>query len=163
MHIKLGRVVTYYKGVAPIKSYDSLITWSFQITLQTRTIIYPLQQCLWPLNLAGWWLNMKSFHRDHMTNWNHYILSVTLPSTTKLDRVVKLLFKEPIFMQSYDPSITWSCEITCQTKTLFLQYHNTNAHQIWEVVTDCEGLPLWIYMIIQSSSFAGSRAKWNTL
>ena len=36
---KLGRVVTYHKGLPPIKSHDPLITCSFEITWQTGNII----------------------------------------------------------------------------------------------------------------------------
>ena len=32
MTTKLGRVVTYHKGLSVINSLDPLITWSFEIT-----------------------------------------------------------------------------------------------------------------------------------
>ena len=40
---KLGRMVTYHESLPPIKSRDTLIKWSFQIT---KTIIYLLSQKL---------------------------------------------------------------------------------------------------------------------
>ena len=49
---KLGKVVTYYEGPPSAKSYDPLITWSSEITSQTKSSIPPLPQCPWPPNLA---------------------------------------------------------------------------------------------------------------
>ena len=40
------------------KSHDPLITWYYQITWKTKTIISPIPQCLWPPNLLGWWLTL---------------------------------------------------------------------------------------------------------
>ena len=34
--------------------HDLLITWSFEIMWQTKTIISLLPECLWPPDLAGW-------------------------------------------------------------------------------------------------------------
>ena len=34
---------------------DYLITSSFEITWQTKTIIFAQELCLWSPNLAGWW------------------------------------------------------------------------------------------------------------
>ena len=50
--------VTYLNELLPIKSRDPLITWSCKITRHTKIIIAPLQQCLWPPNLAGWQLTL---------------------------------------------------------------------------------------------------------
>ena len=33
-------------GLLPMKSYDALITWSCEITRQTKTITFPIPQCL---------------------------------------------------------------------------------------------------------------------
>ena len=62
MATKLGTVVTYHEVLPPIKSCNPLTAWSCKITWQTKTITFPLPQCLWRLNLAGWWLFMKSSH-----------------------------------------------------------------------------------------------------
>ena len=45
-------MLTYFDGLQPTKSHDSLITWSFRITWQTRIITPELPKCLWPPNLA---------------------------------------------------------------------------------------------------------------
>ena len=47
---KLGKMVTYLKGLPSLKTHDTLITW------QTKTIISPLLQSLWPPNLRIWYL-----------------------------------------------------------------------------------------------------------
>ena len=44
---KFSRMVTYLMG-------NIIITWSCEITWQTKIIVYPLPQCLWLSNLAGW-------------------------------------------------------------------------------------------------------------
>ena len=43
---KLARMVTYLEGLLPIKSRDTLITWSCKITWQTKTIISHLDGLL---------------------------------------------------------------------------------------------------------------------
>ena len=39
MATKFGRVVTCHEGLPPIKPHDPLITWSFEITSQTKTVV----------------------------------------------------------------------------------------------------------------------------
>ena len=39
MATKRGRMITYLDGLLPIKSLDSLITWSCEITWETKSII----------------------------------------------------------------------------------------------------------------------------
>ena len=52
-------------------SHMALITWSFKITWQTKTIISLLTYWLWPPNLTGWWLNSRSSKPwRHMTLWS---------------------------------------------------------------------------------------------
>ena len=41
---KLGKLVTYYEGLSPIKSHDPFITWSCKITWQTKFITTPLPE-----------------------------------------------------------------------------------------------------------------------
>ena len=50
---KLGKMETYIGGFLPIKSYNPFITWSSEITRQTKTIASPLPQCPSPPNLTG--------------------------------------------------------------------------------------------------------------
>ena len=51
---KLGRMINNLDTLLPIKSHDPLITWSCDITRQTKTSISPVSACLWPPNLTGW-------------------------------------------------------------------------------------------------------------
>ena len=70
MATKLNKVVTYHEGLPLIKWHDP-VTWSCKITWKTKTIITPLPQCLWPWNLAGWWLTIRdSYSWSHVTLWS---------------------------------------------------------------------------------------------
>ena len=62
MATKLVRLVAYLEGLLPIKSNDTLITWSCDITRQTNIHRSPLLQYTCPLNLADWWPTMKGSH-----------------------------------------------------------------------------------------------------
>ena len=61
MATKFGRIVTSLEWLPPIKSRNHIITWSCEITLQTKIIIYVPEQCLWLTNLAGWGYKMRTF------------------------------------------------------------------------------------------------------
>ena len=65
----LDRVVTYHKRLLVIKSQDSLIMWSSEITWQTRTIISPVPHYQWPLNLAVCWLLCGVPKQSYVTLW----------------------------------------------------------------------------------------------
>ena len=50
---------------------DYLITSSFEITWQTKTIIFAQELCLWSPNLAGWWPTLTgSYPQSHMILWS---------------------------------------------------------------------------------------------
>ena len=67
---KLGKTGTYLEGLLPLKSHDAMITWSCEITWQTKTIISPLPQCLRPPNMAAWQLTwMGSYPYSHINLW----------------------------------------------------------------------------------------------
>ena len=65
MATKVGRMVTYLAEFFPIKSHDPLIIWFCKIMRQTKIIISPMPQCLWPPNVAGysllWWTPVCKF------------------------------------------------------------------------------------------------------
>ena len=68
---KLGRMVSYLNGLLPIKSYEFLITWSCETTWKTKTIISIIPQCLWPPNLAGWWVTLTGYYlKSYSTLWS---------------------------------------------------------------------------------------------
>ena len=52
--IILGSILIYHDWLLRIKSHDSLIMWSFEITRQTKITISPLSECLLPPNIARW-------------------------------------------------------------------------------------------------------------
>ena len=72
MVTKIWSMVTDLGWLLPTKSHDPLIMWSAEITLQTKTIISPLGQFLWPPNLTVWWLVLRgSYSQSYMTFWSH--------------------------------------------------------------------------------------------
>ena len=49
--------------------------WSCKITWQTETVTSLLPHCLWPLNLAGWWLTLSGFCPwSYSTLWSRGLL-----------------------------------------------------------------------------------------
>ena len=56
--IKLGNVVSYYKGLLCIILHNLLNKWSHEAMWQIKFIIYPLPQSLRPLNVIRWWLKV---------------------------------------------------------------------------------------------------------
>ena len=95
MVTKLGRVVTYHEELPPINSHNSLITWSFEITWQTKTYISTTTMHM--TNKLG---RMVACHdrlspiksRDHLITWSCEITSqtkhITMLIVTKLNRIV---------------------------------------------------------------------------
>ena len=124
MATKLGRVVTYLEGLFSIKSYKAFITWPRD---KTKSIVSLLTEQLWPPNLAGWLVTLTApTHKvtwpfdhvvlqDHMTNWNYYIFTTTVPMAAKPGRMVTYL-KELLAIKSFNALITWSRKVTWQTK-----------------------------------------------
>ena len=122
MVMKPGKMMTCLEGLLLIKSNEPLITCSCEITWQTKIIISPLWQCLWPPNVEVWWLTLRgSYPQSHMiiwwqVLWNHYISNTTIHMATKLDRMVTYLKG---FLPMSDASwVTWSCEITWKIKNI---------------------------------------------
>ena len=64
MTTKPCRGVTYHKGVPTIKSQDPFISWFCEIKWQTKNVIFPLPQGLWPQNLEGWFLTLNEFYPE---------------------------------------------------------------------------------------------------
>ena len=60
---KLGRMFTYTEWLLAIKLHGHIIRWSCEIEWQTKNIS-PLPQCLWPQNLAWWWLTLTDFYAE---------------------------------------------------------------------------------------------------
>ena len=55
----------------------TLIMWSCKITWQTKIIISSLPQCLWPPNLASWWLAMRGFYYHPLVTWSCKVMGQT--------------------------------------------------------------------------------------
>ena len=127
MDTELGRVITYHEGLLSIKSRDSFVTWSCEITWQTKSL-FPLPQYLWLPNMASWWLTLRASHprshptldhvvlRDHVTNLKH-VSTTTIPMATKLGRVVTYN-EELALIKLHDPSFTLFWKVTWQINYL---------------------------------------------
>ena len=98
MATKTETMINYLEELLSIKSHDPLITWYIGITWKTKIIISSLPHCIWPSNLASWWLpiseasthNVTPFFdlavlRHHVTNKNRHISTTTVLVATKLD------------------------------------------------------------------------------
>ena len=117
MVTKFGSMVTCLDGFLPIKSKDPLsILFSTVIvaifTILSRTVTSPEG----PISIS----HINVCHvvlPDHMTNENHCISITRVVMASKLVKMVNypdgLLSIKP-----HEPLITWSCEITRQTKTI---------------------------------------------
>ena len=110
MTAKHGRMVTYFKRLLAIKSVYALITWSWKIMWQTKTIIPPQPQCLWPPNLLGWWCNLILSKLIKNRIKNHFIAITRVPMATKLSRIMTSHDGLTPIM-SHNPLIAWSREI----------------------------------------------------
>ena len=140
MTTKLGNGVTYHEEDPWGSQAGPWIRWSFEITWKTKTTISPLLQSLWPQNLARWWLNLAAFtckvawpcihvfFRDHVTNQNRYISTITMPAATKLRRVG--ICDEYLISETdtalWSGSLLRSCEML---QVLYLYYNKAYDHQ----------------------------------
>ena len=120
----------YLAWRAPLhKVTQPLITLPSEITWQTKTMITLLQRCLWPINLTGWWLTMRSsYPKSHMNLWSRALersrdklkpLCIQCHSVYghKLVRVVTC-HKGLLSIKLLEPLIRWSYKITWLTKTI---------------------------------------------
>ena len=127
---KLEMVITYNNGLPPIKSHDSLITWSCEITRQIRSLFFHYQSAFDQQNrrddnLPGWDLTHKVtwpfYHvifRYNVAKRNHYISTTIMHIATKLGSIMRLLLEGLLTIKSYNSLITWFCEIQWQTKNI---------------------------------------------
>ena len=99
MATKLGKMVTYHEDLSLIHSHNILITWSHEITWQTKPIIFQLTQCLPTPNLVGRWLTVRGSQSlkphdplltwptwGHVTIWKNFISAFIILVATKLFR-----------------------------------------------------------------------------
>ena len=113
MATKSGKMMTYLLGLIPINSDNSLIKFSFVTMWQTETILSLLPQCIWPPILqdggitwgvhshkVAWLLNYVIL-LYHVINHDQQIWQGGVTHNGEL---------RPL--QSHDPSVTCSCEVT---------------------------------------------------
>ena len=54
MATRLDKMMMYLEELFPIEVLDLLITWSYKINSQAKTMKHPLPQRIWPPNLEEW-------------------------------------------------------------------------------------------------------------
>ena len=98
-------------------------------TVFAEILISPLPQCLWPPNVAGWWLTIRDSYRlSHMILWSHglprsldklkaIISPLTLPTTIKLGRIGTYV-EECLAMKSHDLLVMLSYKMTWQNEII---------------------------------------------
>ena len=130
MSTKLGRMVTNLQRLLPRILLYPLVACSREIIWQTKNIStnrMPLTTKLckgydvpWedPTHKVTWPLNHVIL-QNHVTNWRHYISTTMMPVTTKLGRGAT--YHEGLPIKSHAYIITWSCEISWQTKIVSLR------------------------------------------
>ena len=77
---------------------------------------------------------MMSSPQDHLTNWNHYISTNTVPVTTKRNRVVTK-FERLLSIIFFPNSTLWSRDLarSCnELKSLYLHYPSAYSNQTWQ-------------------------------
>ena len=62
---------TCHGGVLSWGAFTHKATWPM-VKWQTKTIVSPLSKCLWPPNLAEWWLMFRGLcSKSYMIFWSH--------------------------------------------------------------------------------------------
>ena len=90
-----------------------MITWVCKITWNIRSVMFLLQQGLWPPNLAKWLFSIRSFRGpqplEGVVMWHQkkFSSSTTIPEAAKVS-VIKL----------HDHSNKWLCEVTWHIKSI---------------------------------------------
>ena len=114
-------LAAHLDGTLPMKSHVPLITWSFEITWQTETIISPLSQSLWPRNLLGLkgLLTIKSYNA-----------LITCLAKSKNEKSLNLHYQSVYSHQTWqDGNFLWRApthKVTCLFDYLILRDHVTN-------------------------------------
>ena len=136
------KVVTYHERFSSIKSHDPLITWFSKVTWQKKLIYLYYQSAYghqtWQDGNLTWRAPTHKVKQrlDHMvlqvhvTSKSHYTSTTRVLMATKLGSMITYL-DGLLSIKSHDPVISWLCEITWPTKTIYLQYHSAYGHQIW--------------------------------
>ena len=127
MVTKLGRMVTYLEGVFRIKSHDPLITLSYEIKWQTKTIelgrvalttqlgrVVTYHEVLTPIKshdpLSPWSCEIT---------WQTKTIIYTLPQCLRPQNLPGWWFNlSSSYPKSHDHIITWSGKIAWETKNI---------------------------------------------
>ena len=146
MTTKFCRMVNYREGFPPVKPHDLLITWSHKITWQTKIIISPRPQCLWPPNLTGWWAEWLIWGApSHKVTFLLKVIYATKWQLLKIcylrQRLRIFLFRRKVMFRSQDIqvfvflTIPWSAKsvtsrwvLVHETRYIFIHIFWTTTH-----------------------------------
>ena len=135
MATNLDRVVrrSSHDEFSPTKSHDPLITWSFEITCQTRNIISSVSECLWPPNLTGLLFTVIcSYPQSHITLWSQSHITLWSCGPTRSRDKLKpfhLYYQSSYGRQTWQdadlPSVPPTHKVTERFSHIVLQDHKT--------------------------------------
>ena len=110
---KLGRVVTYLKGIPTTELLGPLVTCSFEWHVKLKPL-YVNYQCLWPIKLNNPLVTWSS----NISWQTKTIISITIMLMTTKFTSVMTYHRRVSPIKTHDSLITWSCEITWQAKLI---------------------------------------------
>ena len=145
MTTNLGKKVIYLDELQlqSLKSHDLSMTWSYELTRQSKTIISLLAHCLWPPNLASWWLAMRRFHPHcYSTIWSRGLTK----SRDKLKSVYLNYHNIYDHKTKQNGDLLW-VSFTHKVKWAFnhvvLADHVTNQNNYTSINTLCMAINFW--------------------
>ena len=136
---KLDRMVTKLEGFLPT-SFGPLITWSWEIAWQTKTIYLHYHnaygQKAWQDGVLPWatsthkvtWPYNHVVLQDHVTNWKH--IFSTMSMATKPGRIVTYL-EWVLPIKSRDHKSRGLAKSRAKLITLYIHYHDAYGSQTW--------------------------------
>ena len=121
MATRPGRMITYLDGFLPLNLHDLLITWSFELTWEHKTIISPIPRSLKLGVMVTYFEGLLTMKPNNASitwsNKNHYTSNTRVPLDISFARMITFLD----VLQSikpHDPLLTGPCKTTWQTKTI---------------------------------------------
>ena len=136
-------MVTSLRLLLPIKLPELLVKWYCKIRWQTKTVISPLLHCLWPRNVAGWWLTMRgSQSYRQMTLWSHplarscdkkkSLYHFHIPYSHRTWKYGDLTYVAPnqwSYPKFWPRGLTTSRD---KVKPVYLHYCNPQSYETWQ-------------------------------
>ena len=134
--------VTYFEELVP---WSYAVLWSLGLAKSCDKLkLFAIPYCLWGADLPGCWINLKGYYSSsYPTNWSRgFSISRGRPkpliSTISMITCKMVTFHDRLSLKnSFEPLITWPCEITWQISTDTLPVDSKRSR----IVTYFDGLP----------------------